>query len=246
MFTLIQLVVTIVLYAVGAVVLGVALVPAYFLVWWTVGLISVRGGYFPIVIMCVAVAAGFFVFGITLTLLVGFLNFVLRLRLREGDYRVGQPETLKWYFVNAMFLCVRVIFMDFMLLTPLCSLFYRMMGAKLGLGVQINSKNVADLSLLEIGDHTVIGGNATVIGHVFERRGMRLKKVKIGKNCVIGLNSVIMPGVEIGDNSVVAAGVVVPKNTVIPPKTIYLGRDHERSHPKATQETQETQETPDA
>ena len=33
-----------------------------------------------------------------------------------------------------------------------------------------------------------------------------LKKVKIGNNVIIGLNSVIYPGVEIGDNAIIAAG----------------------------------------
>ena len=44
------------------------------------------------------------------------------------------------------------IFGDFLLMTPFAALFYRLMGAKLGLNVQINSKYCADLSLLEIGE----------------------------------------------------------------------------------------------
>jgi acetyltransferase-like isoleucine patch superfamily enzyme len=102
-----------------------------------------------------------------------------------------------------------------------------LMGAKLGLNVQINSKNVADHCLLEIGDHSVIGGNATVIGHSFEPKGLRLAKVKIGKNVIVGLNAVIMPGVVIGDGAVVAAGAVVPKGTVIEPRTIYFSAERQ-------------------
>ena len=113
--------------------------------------------------------------------------------------------------------------MDFMLLTPFANLFYRMMGAKLGLNVQINSKNVADLSLLEIGNNSVIGGNATVIGHIFERKGLKLKKIKIGSNVVIGLNAVIMPGCEIGDNAVIGAGAVLLKDTKVEPRDIWFG-----------------------
>lgn len=232
-FILAHTLLTLLLYAFGALVFGSALVPSFLLVRHTW---LATGGccpYSQVFWTSLSVAAGFFLFGITLMFLIGILSLGFGLRLREGDYPMGHPETLKWFLVNALFLGLRATFMDFMLLTPLCSLFYRMMGAKLGLGVQINSKNVADLSLLSVGDNTVIGGNATVIGHVFERRGMRLKRVKIGKNVVIGLNSVIMPGVEIGDGAVVAAGVIVPKGTVIPPKTIYLGRDHERARAQA-------------
>ncbi len=40
------------------------------------------------------------------------------------------------------------------------------------------------------------------------------KKVKIGKNCWIGMNSVILPGVELGDNTIVGAGSIVTKSYV--------------------------------
>ncbi len=159
--------------------------------------------------------------------LVGLLNMVLNLRLKEGSFGFKDGEMLKWFFLNALVQAVKAFFMDFMLLTPFVNLFYRMMGAKLGVNVQINSKNVADLSLLEIGDNTVIGGNATVICHLFERRGLKLKKIKIGANVVVGLNSVIMPGVEIGDNAIIPAGAIVPKNTVVFARSVYSPREHE-------------------
>ncbi|MEB3862543.1 MULTISPECIES: acyltransferase [Acinetobacter] len=36
--------------------------------------------------------------------------------------------------------------------------------------------------------------------------------VKLGEKCWIGMNSVILPGVELGDNTIVAAGAVVTKS----------------------------------
>lgn len=42
----------------------------------------------------------------------------------------------------------------------------------------------------------------------FEKMG----SIKIGDNCMIGVNSIILPGVTIGDNCVVAAGSVVTAN----------------------------------
>ena len=38
------------------------------------------------------------------------------------------------------------------------------------------------------------------------------KDVKIGKNCWIGMNAMIMPGVILGDNTIVAAGAIVTKS----------------------------------
>ena len=130
---------------------------------------------------------------------------------------------LKWMMASALTIAVRFVFMDFMLLTPFCALFYRMMGAKLGTNVQINSDRVGDIPLLEIGDNSVIGGNATLICHLFEKKGLVIKKTKVGKNVIVGLNSIIMPGVEIGDNAVIAAGAIVPKDTKVEANSVYYG-----------------------
>ncbi len=215
------------LYFLGSLVVGLALTPSILLF---IKLLHFTANFSPILkalILGLGIAGGFFIFGLSLLMLVGFLNMALNLKLKEGTYSFKDGELFKWYFLNALVQAVKAFFMDFMLLTPFASLFYRMMGAKLGNNVQINSKNVADISLLEIGDNSVIGGNATVIGHVFERKGLKLKKVKIGANVVVGLNSVIMPGVEIGDGAIVAAGAVVPKDTVISPHTVYIGKKDE-------------------
>jgi hypothetical protein len=223
--TLSQAVFVLILYAFAAVILAAALVPALMFYIFIIGNVD------PVVLQLYALlgfTGGYFIFGLSLMFLVGFLCSLFSIQLVEGEYKIGELQTMKWYFVNALFLLVRTVFMDFMLLTPFCILFYKLMGAKVGRNVQINSKNVADHSLLEIGDNSVIGGNATVIGHLFESKGLRLSRVKIGKNVIVGLNSVIMPGVVIGDGSVVAAGAIVPKNTIIEPNTIYFSPERQK------------------
>ncbi len=222
-----QMILTLALYVLGAVVIGISLVPAVLFVsavW-----LNNAGKEFVVQVTwtCMAAAGGYFLFGLTLMLAVGLLRTVSGLRLREGHYKIGSTEMLKWFFVNALFLSVRTVFIEFTLLTPFCNLFYRLMGARVGLNVQINSKNVADHSLLEIGDHAVIGGNATVIGHSFESQGLRLAKVNIGKKVIVGLNAVIMPGVVIGDGAIIAAGAIVPKQTVVEPGVIYFSPDRQ-------------------
>ena len=221
--SIIQGIIVLFLYALGAFVVGVALAPGILLflkilnatMLWAAGARALALG--------LTIAGGFFIFGLTLLFLVGFLNIVLNLRLKEGQYSFKDAEMFKWFFLNALVQGVKAFFMDFMLLTPFANLFYRMMGAQLGLNVQINSKNVADLSLLEIGNNSVIGGNATVIGHIFERKGLKLKKIKIGSNVVIGLNAVIMPGCEIGDGAVIGAGAVLLKDTKVEARDVWFG-----------------------
>lgn len=214
---------TLSMYCIGVVVLTLAIFPgAYFLfqIWLNTVHLSVT---LRVLYACFGFVIAYFLSGIMLMLLVGLVSFIFRLKLKEGEFAIGTVEIFKWVFVNAFFMVVKVLYLDLILMTPYCSLFYRFMGAKIGRNVLINSKNVADLSLLEIGDNSAIGGSATIIAHSFEKGGLKLHKVKIGKNVIIGLNSVIFPGVEIGDNAVIAAGAIVPKSTHVPANTTFLG-----------------------
>jgi acetyltransferase-like isoleucine patch superfamily enzyme len=70
-----------------------------------------------------------------------------------------------------------------------------------------------------IGDGSYLAFGATILCHDMSRNIRR--PVIIGKNCFIGANSMILPGVTIGDEVVVAAGAIVTKD--IPNNTIVAG-----------------------
>jgi acetyltransferase-like isoleucine patch superfamily enzyme len=68
---------------------------------------------------------------------------------------------------------------------------------------------------LYIGDYTGIAQNSGILsgGHnIYDRRELTKSITRIGSYCWIGMNTMILPGVEIGDNTVVAAGSVVTKS----------------------------------
>ncbi|MCD7738778.1 MAG: acyltransferase [Lachnospiraceae bacterium] len=76
------------------------------------------------------------------------------------------------------------------------------------------------LQEISIGEGTEFGPNVLVYDHDHDFRcegGLKKEKfryspVKIGQNCWIGANTVILRGSVIGDNSVIAAGSVVTGN----------------------------------
>lgn len=77
---------------------------------------------------------------------------------------------------------------------------------------------------IHIGDNTWILRDAMILAHDHcrgERGRGKLYDTYIGRNCVIGVRSVILPGITIGDHCVVAAGSVVTKN--VPPNSIVAG-----------------------
>lgn len=79
-----------------------------------------------------------------------------------------------------------------------------------------------------IGSNTMFGPNVTVAtaGHPIHAELRRAAyqynmPVRIGENCWIGANSVVLPGVTIGDNVVVGAGSVVTKD--LPSNVVAVG-----------------------
>ena len=223
MVTIVQVIFTLFMYLIGIIVMGVAVFPGVMMVVHVISSTAGWGLSLRVFVCCLAGVSAYFIYGFCLIWVVALLRIVFGLTLKEGEYRVPSWQAAKWAFTNALVLVVSVTFMDFMLLTPLAALFYRLMGAKLGRNVQINSKNCADLSLLEIGDNALIGGHATVIGHSFERGRLILKKVVIGPNVVVGLNSVVLPGSVLGKKSMLAAGAVLAKNASMGEREIYFG-----------------------
>ena len=102
-------------------------------------------------------------------------------------------------------------------------------GCYIGPGASLRG----DFGRIEIGDganvqdncivHSFPGRDAIVeqdghIGH-----GAILHGCLIGRNSLIGMNSVIMDGVELGENSIVGAQAFVKAGTIIPARSMIVG-----------------------
>ena len=222
-FTILQYLFTFSMYFLGALLLAGALIAPFSVTFLGWQLVNPQTIFQKSAVLAFGAGFGFFLFGLVLMVETIFLRFLLNLKLKEGEYGYFSADGMKWAFVNAMMLIVNLTFMDFLRLTPLLPLYYKLMGAKIGKRVQINSKGIADVSLLEIGDDSVIGGDATVICHLAEHGKLKLKRTVIGRKVTIGLGSVIMPGSFIGDGSLIAARSVLSKNTTVPEKSLFAG-----------------------
>jgi len=74
---------------------------------------------------------------------------------------------------------------------------------------------IQGIGKIYIGDYSQISSNVGIItaNHdIYDTRKHEVKSVVIGKYCWIGMNSMILPGVELGDFTIVGAGSVVTKS----------------------------------
>jgi len=231
LITIGQLFFSLIMYAIGTIFFALALIPGIALVIKTWSLSFGMSSVLRFFVLGISLSAAYFLFGFSLIILIGLTRVIFSLKLKEGDYPIFSWGALNWALCGGLQLMISFTFIDFILLTPFANVLLRLQGAKLGKNVQINSKTIADASLLEIGDNTVIGGRATVICHAVERGKLKLRKVKIGKNVTVGLNAVILPGCEIGDNALIGASAVLLKNTKVEPGAVYFGVPAEQIKP---------------
>ena len=209
--------------------MAVAEMPGYLLGAWGWGQDIVVGGpaflsraldvtvglYFSIL--------GFFVFGIALMFVLPFVRFVFRFKPHVGEIPIYAFRIWSWYNVNGMQFMFNTVFGRFARATTIYPVYLRMMGAKIGRDVVFNTQHVYDLDILTVGDKTVIGANASILGHVGEKGKLVRAPITIGKNCTIGQYANVFPGVTMGDNCHVGAMSLVPKGSVLDANSVYVG-----------------------
>ncbi|MAX13001.1 MAG: hypothetical protein CMG11_02895 [Candidatus Marinimicrobia bacterium] len=223
LFPILQPILTIIFIFIACIVYGLSLFPSFLFFNYVIdqsGLLNIN---FRFLIYGISLSLSFFIFGISLIILVGLIVRFLPIKTKPGIYNLNSIETIKWGICGAFLKLVNLSFLDFITPTFLNILYFRLIGTKIGKNVQINSININDPWLLEIGDNTVIGGSASINCHTVESGKLKLEKVVIGKKCTIGAKTLIWPGCEIGDKSVIAARSVLKKNTKVGSREIWKG-----------------------
>jgi acetyltransferase-like isoleucine patch superfamily enzyme len=110
------------------------------------------------------------------------------------------------------------------------------MGAKIGKNVFIGYEVWADMThmnLIEIEDYVHIATRCLLlchqrdlsnyyIGDDYAKLPYHYKKITLKKGCMLGMGTIVMPGVTVGEGAIVGAGSLVTKD--VPAWTITTGR----------------------
>lgn len=113
---------------------------------------------------------------------------------------------------------------------------WRWMGAKVGKNCFIGYEVWVDLTntnLIELEDHVHIANRCLLLCHQrnlenyyvgddYAKLGYNKKKIQLKKGCLLGMDTIVLPGVTIGEGAIIGAGSIVTKD--IPAWTIATGR----------------------
>ncbi len=110
-------------------------------------------------------------------------------------------------------------FLDLLCGTPFVCWFFRLLGAKIGRRVYLDTTELTEFDLVRIGDDVAINDDCTLQTHLFEDRVMKMSTVEIGAGCHLGSMSLVLydtqlgPGSSVGDLSLVMKGESLPADT---------------------------------
>lgn len=121
-------------------------------------------------------------------------------------------------------------FQNVLLGTPYASLFFRLMGCKIGKNVFLDTTEITEFDLVEIGDNCSLNFGCTIQTHLFEDRVMKMSNINIGNNCNVGPLSVVLYDTQMEDNSSILGLSLLMKGETLPKNTVWQGSPVKFSH----------------
>ena len=218
-FGLVQTTLSILVMPCGFLVWGMAAIPG---IWMFQEAGVMYDGWQQLIAQGAAIGIGLLVWCILDLFILGIFGLILHPRAESAQAPTQSWLTIRWAFMS-LFQRLAMPSLQWMVPSFIGNIYFTMMGMKIGKDAQIVSPNVNDCYMVEIGEKSILGGGAVINGHLFEKDGIHMAKVKIGSKCVIGTNAQINPGCIIGDKAVIASRAVLPKHTVVPPGEVWGG-----------------------
>ncbi|MEO2221623.1 MAG: hypothetical protein CXT72_03245 [Methanobacteriota archaeon] len=205
-----------------AIVVGIAATPGVWIFLEFHPLVAEQEYWIEILGTGILLGFGVIIWGVTLVLLSGVLGGLTGPRVGEGRYPLRSFVTIQWAF-SMLFHRIALFFLPKLVPSFIGTLYYRLSGAKIGKGCQLNTENVNDCKSVIIGNNVVLGGACTINAHLVERDELVMAPVVIGDGALIGAKSIVQPGCKIGEGAVIATMAVLPKWTEVPAGEVWAG-----------------------
>lgn len=114
-------------------------------------------------------------------------------------------------------------FLDLLRGTPMLPWALRLLGARIGKGVYLNTTDFTEFDCVSIGDEAELNAWCGPQTHLFEDRVMKIGLVEIGRRVSVGARSTILYDTKVGDHVRLGALTLVAKGERLPAATRWQG-----------------------
>jgi non-ribosomal peptide synthetase-like protein len=114
-------------------------------------------------------------------------------------------------------------FMRYLRGTPWLPLAFRLLGARIGKGVYLDTTDITEFDCVTIGDHSELNALACPQTHLFEDRVMKVDHVIIGARSYIGPRTIVLYSATVGHDAWLGPLTLVMKGESIPPCSAWQG-----------------------
>ncbi len=149
------------------------------------------------------------------------IKWVVMGRFRPFETPLWSAYLWRLEFVNALFEFMAVpIGLEALQGTPMLAWYLRLLGCRIGSGVFIETTGFIEFDLVDVGDRAILNRDCILQTHLYEDRVMKGANLRIGAECELGTNSIVLydaemkPGARVGALSVVMKGEEVPAGRV--------------------------------
>jgi serine acetyltransferase len=222
-FQLVQTIGSVAVIGIMALVWGLPAAPAVLFYEWASDAFGSSTAWLDAVWTGLTLSSTAIVYMLLLIFFSALIQFVLHVRIKEHTVvRLHSMTTIRWAICGQIGRSTRPV-LQHLVPSFVANAYFRICGAKIQIGAQINSALLNDPNLLTIESDVVIGGGAIINGHLVERGELIFSPILIEKGALIGTGAMIQPGVQIGPDAVIASQAVVPKYKVIPAGEVWGG-----------------------
>jgi non-ribosomal peptide synthetase-like protein len=107
--------------------------------------------------------------------------------------------------------------------TPYICWLFRLLGVKIGKRVFMDTTDITEFDLVEIGDDVALNNGCILQTHLFEDRVMKMSHVRIGNRCSVGAGALVLYDTHMADGSSLEDLSLLMKGEALPAGTSWTG-----------------------
>jgi non-ribosomal peptide synthetase-like protein len=183
--------------------------------------------------LVVALCAAGCLYGLVSFLLVVALKWILVGRYRPRAAPMWTPFVWLSEAVTNVYESLAVPnLLDILRGTPMLPWALRLLGAKLGKGIYLNTTDLTEFDCVSIGDEAELNAWCGPQTHLFEDRVMKIGQVDIGARVTVGARATILYNTQVGEGVHLGPLTLVAKGERLPPATRWEGSPAAPVHEK--------------